>query len=110
MWLLDVAVEVERKPDGRTGRVAVCELDLLPDGTQPPVAGAEVIVESHEPGGTPTVLARGRTDANGLFAFPTPNDVESAAIAVSVRADGFNPRHLLLDGTNLALDLRAHLY
>ena len=110
VWLLDVAVEVERKPDGRTGRVAVCELDLLPDGTQPPVAGAEVIVESHEPGGTPTVLARGRTDANGLFAFPTPNDIASSAIAVSVRADGFNARHLLLDGTNLALDLRAHLY
>ncbi len=110
VWLLDVAVEVERKPDGRTGRVAVSELDALPNGERPPVEGAEVLVETHSPGEPPVLLARGRTDANGLFAFPTPNDVPSAAVAVSVRADGFNPRHLLLDGTNLALDLRAHLY
>jgi hypothetical protein len=27
-----------------------------------------------------------------------------------VRAEGFNPRHMRLDGTNLALDLRRALY
>lgn len=110
VWLVDVAVDVERKPDGRTGRVEVRELDRTADGQQPAVAGAEVLIESHEDGGRPTVLARGRTDENGLFAFPTPNDVASSAIAVSVRAPGFNPRHLLMDGTNLALDLRSVLY
>ncbi|HAP78253.1 MAG TPA: hypothetical protein DCR14_19490, partial [Acidimicrobiaceae bacterium] len=72
--------------------------------------GADVLVEHHEPGHAPTVLARGRTDANGLFAFPTPNDVPSAEIAVVVHADRFNTRHLLLDGTNLAIDVRAALY
>jgi hypothetical protein len=29
---------------------------------------------------------------------------------MAVRAEGFNPRHMLLDGSNLALDLRAVLY
>ena len=29
---------------------------------------------------------------------------------MAVRADGFNPRHLLLDGKNLAVDLREALY
>jgi hypothetical protein len=110
VWLLDVAVEVERKPDGRTGRVAVCELDPLPDGERPPVEGAEVLVEHHHPGRAPVVLARGHTDANGLYAFPTPNDVPSSAIAVSVRADGCNPRHLRMDGSTLAPDLRSTLY
>jgi hypothetical protein len=110
VWLLDVAVDVERKPDGRTGRVAVHELDPATDGERPAVEGAEVLVESHEDGLHPTVLARGHTDVNGLFAFPTPNDVPSSAIAVSVRAAGFNPRHVLMDGTNLALDLRSVLY
>jgi hypothetical protein len=27
-----------------------------------------------------------------------------------VHARGYNPRHLLADGTSLHLDLRAHLY
>jgi len=110
IWLLDAAVVVERKPDGRTGRVAVFELDVDTSGEQPPIEGAEVIVEAHAEGRTARLLAKGRTDANGLFGFATPSNVATADIAVSVRADGFNPRHVLLDGTTLAVDLVAGLY
>ena len=110
IWLLDLAVEVERKPDLRTGRVSVAELDLDEHGERPPVKGAEVIVEAHADGHTPRLVARGRTDEHGLFGFATPSDVDTGDLAVSVRADGFNPRHLRLDGTPLALDLVAALY
>ena len=55
-------------------------------------------------------IARGRTDANGLFGFATPSDTPTSRLALSIRADGFNSRHLLLDGTSLGIDLRAALY
>ena len=110
IWLIDMAVTVERKPDARTGRVAVAALDADTSGEQPPIEGAEVLVEGHVEGRHPRLLAQGRTDANGLFGFATPSDIATDAIAVSVRADGFNPRHLLLDGTALAVDLVAGLY
>ena len=110
IWLLDVAVTVERKPDGRTGRVTVCALDADTAGEHPAIEGAEVIVEGHAEGRAPRLLARGRTDGNGLFGFATPSDIATEHIAVSVRADGYNPRHLLLDGTTLAVDLVAGLY
>ena len=110
IWLLDVAVEVERAADGRTGRVGVFELDADVHGEQPPVEGAEVLVEAHLPGRPPRLVARGRTDHHGLYGFATPSDVPTDHLAISVRADGFNPRHLQLDGTNLAIDLTAVLF
>jgi hypothetical protein len=110
IWLLDVAVEVERAADGRTGRVGVFELDLDPHDERPPVEGARVLVEAHQPGHTARLVARGTTDHNGLFGFATPSDVPTEHLVVSVRAEGFNPRHLRLDGTNLAIDLVAELY
>jgi hypothetical protein len=110
LWLRDLHVEVERAADGRTGRVVVCELDALPSGERPPLEGAEVLVEAHAQGGPPRAIARGHTGAAGVFGFPTPPELETARIAVAVRARGFNPRHLLLDGTNLVLDLRKALY
>jgi hypothetical protein len=110
IWLRDVAVTVERKPDNRTGRITVLDNDADPHGEHPPVEGAEVTVVAHLQGRAPRELARGRTDANGLFGFATPSDLESEQVAITVHAHGFNHRHLLLTGSTLGLDLRAHLY
>jgi hypothetical protein len=90
--------------------VIVCENDPLPSGERPPLEGAEVVVEVHEPGEPPRAVARGRTGPGGVYGFPTPPEAPTGRLAVSVRAPGRNPRHLLLDGTPLALDLRAVLY
>jgi hypothetical protein len=110
VWLLDLRVEAERAADGRTGRVIVCENDALASGERPPVEGAEVVVEVHAPGEAPLVVARGRTGPGGVYGFPTPPEVPTPSLALSVRAPGRNPRHLRLDGTPLALELRAALY
>jgi hypothetical protein len=110
IWLRDVAVTVERKPDNRTGRVTVLDNDADVAGEHPPIEGAEVTVVAHVPGRTARELARGRTDANGLYGFATPSDLAADQVAVSVHARGFNARHLRLDGEPLGLDLRAHLY
>jgi hypothetical protein len=110
VWLRDLAVTVERAPDGRTARVFVFENDALPAGERPPHAGAEVVVEGHREGEAPVLLAHGTSGAEGVFGFATPSDLRSDQIAVSVRARGFNPRHLRLDGKRLALDLRKALY
>jgi arylsulfatase A-like enzyme len=110
VWLLDLRVEVERQADGRTGRVRVWENDALPSGERPEVEDAEVRVEWHREGREPELLAKGRTGPGGVYGFPTPPEAETGKIAVSVRAKGFNPRHFLLDGTSLALDLRRVLY
>jgi hypothetical protein len=110
IWLRDVAVAVERKPDNRTGRVTVLDNDVDVHGDRPPVAGAEVTVVAHVVGRPARVIARGRTDVNGLFGFATPSDLESEQVAITVHAPGFNPRHLRLTGSTLGLDLRAHLY
>jgi hypothetical protein len=110
IWLRDVEVTVERKPDARTGRVTVVDHDADVVGEHPPVEGAVVTVVAHREGNTPRELARGRTDPNGLFGFATPSDVASEHITITVHADGFNARHLCLDGHRLGLDLRAVLY
>ena len=110
IWLLDVAVEAERAADGRTGRIGVFELDLDTDGERPPVEGAHVLVEAHLPGHVARLVAKGTTDHHGLYGFATPSDIHTDHLLVSVRAAGFNPRHLRLDGTNLVLDLVHELY
>jgi hypothetical protein len=110
IWLRDLAVVVERAPDGRTARVLVCDNDALPSGEKPAVEGAEVVVEGHRAGEAPLVLARGATGPDGVFGFATPSDLASAEIALAVRAGGRNARHLRLDGRRLVLDLREALY
>jgi hypothetical protein len=112
IWLHDVAVEVERAPDGRTARVIVSENDALPTGERPPVEGAEVRVELHgeRSEGVPRVVASGRTGPGGVFGFATPSDVDSCDLALVVRAHGRNARHLRLDGASLSLDPRELLY
>jgi hypothetical protein len=110
IWLLDVAVIVERKSDARTARVTVLEADPDTIGEHGPVEGASVVVHLHREGAPPRELASGRTDENGLFGFATPSDASSEQITVTVHAAGRNARHLRLDGTSLGIDLRAALY
>ena len=110
IWLRDLAVEVEAAADGRTARVRVCDADPLPGGERPALQGAEVVVEAHGPEGAPRRVASGRTGPDGIYGFATPSDVPAERIALAVRAQGFNPRRLRLDGRRLALDLRAALY
>ena len=110
IWLRDLAVTPERAPDGRTARVIVCDNDADASGEQPPLAGAEVVIEAHREGAAARVIAEGKTDDGGIFGFATPSNLDSRQIGVAVRAPGFNARRLLLDGTRLALDLRAALY
>ena len=110
VWLRDIAVMVERKPDARTARVEVQRNDADEAGECAPVEGASVRVLQHREGGEPREIAHGRTDANGLYGFATPSDVDSADLSVAVHADGHNPRHLRVDGAPLGVDLRAALY
>lgn len=106
IWLRDLDVAVEPAPDGRTARVVVCDNDADPSGEKPPVAGAEVRVLGHQD----HLLAALTTNAAGIAGFSTPADVPRQAIVVSVHHPDYNPRHLRLDGTNLAIDLRRALY
>jgi hypothetical protein len=110
IWLRDLAVTPERAPDGRSARVWVADDDATALGERPALAGAEVVVEAHRAGAAPRVIARGATGPDGIFGFATPSDTASHQIGIRVGAKGFNARHLLLDGTRLALDLRAALY
>jgi hypothetical protein len=106
IWLRDLAVEVEPAPDGRTARVLVADNDADRSGEKPPLAGAEVRVLA--PHGA--LLATVTTNAAGVAGFATPADVPRADIVLAVRHPDFNPRHLRLDGSNLAIDLRRELY
>jgi hypothetical protein len=106
IWLRDLDVQVEPAPDGRTARVIVLDNDPDVSGEKPPVVGAEVRVHSRPD----TLVATVTTNAAGIAGFATPSDVPPHAIVVSVRHPDFNPRHLRLDGTNLAIDLRRELY
>jgi type I phosphodiesterase/nucleotide pyrophosphatase len=106
IWLRDLRVEVERAPDGRTGRVTVLDNDVDGSGERPPIAGAEVLVHSHPD----HVLARLATNEVGIAGFATPPDAASHTIVLSIHHSDFNPRHVRLDGTNLVVDLRRELY
>jgi hypothetical protein len=106
IWLRDLAVVTEPAPDGRTARVIVLDNDVDESGEHPPVAGAEVLVHSHPD----NLIAKQVTNDAGMAAFATPSDVRPADIAVSVHHPDYNPRHLRLNGRNLAVDLRRELY
>lgn len=101
---LDVGIVVQR--DGRTAQVTVLDNDAGPSGEKPPVERAEVLVSDHRDG----KLARVLTDASGVAGIGIPADLEPGDLRLRVHADGFNPRHMLMDGSNLALDLRTVLY
>ncbi|MGH7789195.1 MAG: alkaline phosphatase family protein, partial [Candidatus Binatia bacterium] len=106
IWLRDLAVSVEPASDGRTARVVVCDNDADRAGECPPVPGADVLVQA--PHGV--VLAHLTTNSSGLAGFATPSDVPPGEIVVVVRHADYNPRHVRLDGRNVAIDLRAELY
>ncbi|MEO8604668.1 MAG: alkaline phosphatase family protein, partial [bacterium] len=106
IWLRDLAVTVEPANDGRTARVIVCDNDADSSGEQPPIAGAEVRVV----GRADHLLASLATNAAGVAGFATPADVPPRDIVLSIHHPNYNPRHLRLDGTNLAIDLRRELY
>lgn len=106
VYLRDLDIDVEVAHDGRTGRVSVFDNDLDASGEQAPIEGAAVLVTDHRDG----VVARTRTDSGGLAGFGIPADMEPAELRIVVRAPHFNPRHMLMDGKNLALDLREVLY
>src|SRR5262245_48063137 len=106
IWLRDLDVQVEAAPDGRTGRVIVCDNDADASGEKPPIEGAEVIVRST----AGRVIARATTNSAGIAGFPTPADLAHTDVVVHVQHPDFNPRHVRLDGTNVAIDLRHELY
>ncbi len=113
IWLRDLAVTVEPAPDGRTARVTVLDNDADTSGEQPPVAGAEVLVHAHAEDGAveaERAVTKVVTNEAGVAGFATPADVAASQIVLSVRHPDYNPRHLRLDGTNLAIELRHELY
>ena len=110
IWLHDLAVRVERAPDGRTGRVIVAENDRLPGGDRAPVEGAGVRVSLRRERGELRELAHGVTGAGGVFGFGVPSDASSREIELEVAHPGHNTRHLRLDGSSIAIDLVEALY
>ena len=106
IWLRDLDVRVEPASDGRTARVLVCDNDPDVSGEKPPIEGAEVLL--HAPAST--VVTRATTNRAGIAGFATPADVPRGEIVLAVRHPDFNPRHVRLDGTNVAIDLRRELY
>jgi phosphonoacetate hydrolase len=106
IYLLDMAVEIEHARDGRTATLTVLANDPDASGEQPPVAGAEITVSGHGA----QVLARAHTDDFGVAGVPLPAEVPAHDIVITVHHDDYNPRHLRLDGSSVALDLRELLY
>jgi hypothetical protein len=106
IWLRDLDVQVEMAADGRTARVLVLDNDPGVSGEKPPVPGTEVLVQG--PGAFP--IAKVVTNEAGLAGFATPADARAGEIVLAVHHRDYNPRHLCLDGTNLAIDLRRELY
>jgi phosphonoacetate hydrolase len=106
IWLRDLDVTVEPAPDGRTARVTVLDNDPDQSGEKPPVPYAEVLVHSHPE----SVVAKLTTNEAGIAGFATPADVRAHDIVLSIHHPDYNPRHLRLDGSSLAIDLRRELY
>jgi hypothetical protein len=103
IWLRDLDVEIQRSADRRLAGVRVRDADPDASGAQPPVADATVALV--EPGGRE--LGRTKTDARGRAALPTPPDLVCDALELRIEHAGFNPRHLTLEGRDLAPDPRA---
>lgn len=106
IYLRDLRVEVEVTHDGRSARFALMDNDADEHGNYLPVAGAEVVVTDRKDG----LVARVRTDENGLAACAVPAELEPRELLAAVHAEGFNPRHVRLDGSNVCIDLREVLY
>jgi len=112
IWLLDLALECERAPDGRTARVFVRENDRLPGGERPALEGAGVSVAARHEDGEIEHIAEGKTGDLGVFGFATPVEIASSRLFIEVQAEGFNPRTLSLSGETApgAPKLKRELY
>jgi len=110
VWLHDLRVEVERAPDGRTGRVLVFESDRDPASERPAVEGARVRVTHEQGGAVVERLAEGTTVEGGAYGFATPATLPTDELFVQIEHERFNPRRLRLDGIVEELDLRTALY
>jgi len=106
IYLRDLRVSVSVAPDGRTSQVTVLDHDEDERGVALPVENA-MVTATDEQGRR---IASVGTNADGLAAIGIPAELRPAEITIEVDALGFNPRHLRLDGANLAIDLRALLY
>ncbi len=106
VYLRDLHVEVVVHGDGRTAQLTVLDNDAEPSGEKPPVADAEILVSDHRDG----KVARVITDANGVAGISIPADLEPADLRLAIHSEGINSRHMRMDGTNFALDLRDVLY
>ncbi|MBK7725057.1 MAG: alkaline phosphatase family protein [Dehalococcoidia bacterium] len=106
VYLRDIEVAIVVQADGRTAQVTVLDNDATPSGEKPPVSAAEILVSDHRDGKVARVL----TDSSGVAGISIPADLEPADLRIRVHAQGFNSRHMLMDSTNLALDLRQVLY
>lgn len=106
IYLMDMDVAVQVSHDGRTAQVSVLRNDADRSGDQRPVADASILVTDHRDGR----VASTRTDEAGNAGLAIPPDVRPEELRMAVHADGYNSRHMRLDGSNLALDLRRALY
>ncbi|MCH8064963.1 MAG: alkaline phosphatase family protein [Chloroflexi bacterium] len=104
-YLLDMAVEIDKLDNGVVG-VTVRHNDADTSGEHPPVADVSVKLSGRDD----RELARARTGADGVIELSLPADVPMDDIVVTVQHDDFNLRHLRLDGTSIAPDLRELLY
>ena len=105
VYLRDLHITVHVQPDGRTARVTVLDNDADTTGERPPLV-ADILVSDHTDGR----VAKTATNADGVAGFAIPPDMRAHDLRLAVHADGFNSRHMLMDGSNLALDLRHVLY
>jgi predicted AlkP superfamily pyrophosphatase or phosphodiesterase len=106
VYLRDPRIEIAVAHDGRSGRALVFDNDANAEGEHTPVAGARLMVSDSADG----VVARAISGGDGVAGFALPADVRASELHLVVEAEGFNARHLLLDGTSLAIDLREALY
>lgn len=106
IYLRDLHVEAVVQRDGRTAQLTVLDNDAGPSGEKAPVSGVEVLVSDHRDG----KVARVITDASGVAGISIPADLEPADLRLAIHAEGFNSRHMRMDGSNFALDLRELLY
>jgi len=109
IWLIDLALEIERASDGRTGRVIARAADALPSGERPPIADARIRVVARHADGRTEPIADGVTDVGGVFGFATPAEIPSPLLVLEVDADGYNPRVVRLDGHPIEPSLN-HLF
>ena len=106
IYLRDLDVGIGVAHDGRTAQISVLDNDADVASVKRPVSGAQVLVTDHRDG----KVASARTDEGGNAGIAIPADLLPSELAVAIHADGYNSRHMRLDGSNLALDLREALY